>query len=87
MTVAVGNPKVARSAPHAFTQDDMNQLLQVLEDGKVPARPPWPIRGYGIITTLAVTGLRASELLDLSAGDVEGLPDQHPDRGAARQLR
>ncbi len=73
---AVGKPKVARSAPHAFTEDDMNRLLQVLKDGKVPARRPWPIRDYAIITTLAVTGLRASELLDLSVGDVEGLPGQ-----------
>ncbi|MBK6763410.1 MAG: site-specific integrase [Micrococcales bacterium] len=54
----------------------MNWLLQVLKDGKVPARRPWPIRDYAIITTLAVTGLRASELLELSVGDVEGLPGQ-----------
>ena len=54
----------------------MNRLLIVLRDGKVPGRNPWPDRDYAIITALAVTGLRASEFLDLTVGDVEGLPGQ-----------
>ncbi len=73
---AVGKPKVARSAPHAFSEEDMQRLLNVLQHGQIPGRRPWPIRDYAVITTLAVTGLRASELLALTLGDVEGLPGQ-----------
>lgn len=73
---AVGKPKVARSAPHAFSEHDMLRLLDVLQSGQIPGRRPWPIRDYAVITTLAMTGLRASELLDLTVGDIEGLPGQ-----------
>ncbi len=73
---AVGRPRVARGAPQAFTEADIDRLLEVLKSGQIPARRPWPIRDYAVITTLAVTGLRASELIALTLGDVEGAPGQ-----------
>ncbi|MGB8020007.1 MAG: tyrosine-type recombinase/integrase [Candidatus Nanopelagicales bacterium] len=71
---AVPKPKAARSAPQAFTDADMTALLEVLVDGRVPARYPWPIRDYALIATLAATGLRRSEVLALTVDDVEGGP-------------
>ncbi len=75
---AVGKPKLPRSVPHAFTDDDMRRLVETVRHG-VPVgrgRQPWPQRDYALITTLAVTGLRRSELLALTIGDLEGLPGQ-----------
>lgn len=75
---AVGKPKVPKSVPHAFTDDDMRRLVETVSRG-VPVgrgRERWPQRDYALITTLAVTGLRRSELLALNIGDVEGLPGQ-----------
>jgi integrase/recombinase XerD len=57
----------------------MDALIDTLIAGRIPARRPWPIRDYAIITTLATTGLRRSELLALAVSDVEGRP-------GARQL-
>ena len=73
---AVGKPKVTRTAPQSFSEADIRRLLEVLKNGQVPARSPWPIRDYAVITTLAVTGLRASEVVDLTLGDVEGRPGE-----------
>ena len=73
---AVGKPKVARGAPQSFSEADISRLLEVLKNGQIPARKPWPIRDYAVITTLAVTGLRASEVIDLTLGDVEGKPGE-----------
>ena len=73
---AVGKPKVPRAAPQSFSEDDITRLLEVLKNGEIPARRPWPIRDYAVITTLAVTGLRASEIIDLTLGDVEGKPGE-----------
>lgn len=73
---AVGKPKVARAAPQSFSETDISRLLEVLKSGQIPARKPWPIRDYAVITTLAVTGLRASEIIDLTLGDVEGKPGE-----------
>lgn len=69
---AVPKARVPKSAPHAFTESDMAALIDTLANGRIPARNPWPIRDYAIITTLAVTGLRRGELLDLTIGDLEG---------------
>lgn len=69
---AIGKPKVPKPAPRAFTEDDINALLDTLIQGRIPARHPWPIRDYAIITTLAVTGLRRAELVALTIGDIEG---------------
>lgn len=73
---AVGKPKVARTAPQSFSEADITRLLEVLKNGQIPARNPWPIRDYAVITTLAVTGLRASEVIELTLGDVEGKPGE-----------
>ena len=70
----VAKPRVPAPAPRAFTDTDMAALLDVLIAGRIPARYPWPIRDYAVITTLAFTGLRRAELLALSVGDLEGSP-------------
>ena len=76
-----GNPmdgvpraKVPRPGPHAFTDTDMSTLLDTVRDGRVPARYPWPDRDLAILGTLALTGLRRSELLALTIDDLEGAP-------------
>ena len=76
-----GNPmdgvpraKVPRPGPHAFTDTDMTTLLDTVRDGRVPARYPWPDRDLAVLGTLAVTGLRRSELLALTIDDLEGPP-------------
>lgn len=73
---AVGRPRASRKAPHAFTEQDMTNLLDVITQGRIPAKYPWPTRDYAAITTLAVTGLRAAEFLSLTLGTVEGAPGQ-----------
>ena len=50
---AVGKPKVPRAAPQSFSEVDVSRLLEVLKNGEIPARNPWPIRDYAVITTLA----------------------------------
>lgn len=71
---AVGKPKAQRASPRAFSDQDMAALLDTLVNGRVPARYPWPLRDYAIITTLAVTGLRRSELVAVHVEDIEGTP-------------
>ena len=73
---AVPKPKASRAGPHAFTEADTAKLLATVQAGDVPGRDRWPQRDYAIIATLAVTGLRASELLALRLGDIEGKPGQ-----------
>jgi site-specific recombinase XerD len=72
----VPKPKPARSAPHAFTEQDTARLLAVLREGNVPGRSPWPKRDYAIVATLVVSGLRAGELLALRMGDIEGREEE-----------
>lgn len=73
---AVSHPKQAKSMPSALAEDSVTHLLRVIRDGQVAARKPWPRRDYAVITTLAVTGIRASEFLDLTIGQIEGEPGQ-----------
>lgn len=68
----VARPKVDRGAPKAFSSEAVDRLIEVLQSGQIPARRPWPQRDYAVIATLAVTGLRASEIRDLNIGDLEG---------------
>jgi integrase/recombinase XerD len=70
----VARAKVPRPGPHAFTDADMTRLLDTVRSGAVPARYPWPDRDLAILGTLAVTGLRRSELLALTLDDLEGQP-------------
>jgi integrase/recombinase XerC len=72
----VPKPKAASGAPSAFTDTDLGTLISTLRTGGIPARRPWPTRDYAIITTLALTGLRRAELLDLAVDDVEGSPGE-----------
>ncbi len=69
---SVPRPRPGRNAPHAFTEADMDRLVDTLARGDVPARRPWPARDYAVIATLAVTGLRRAELLALTIDDLEG---------------
>ncbi len=69
-------PKAARGAPSAFTDTDLGALITTLQTGAIPARRAWPTRGFAIITTLALTGLRHAELLALAVDDVEGSPGE-----------
>jgi len=74
-----GNPmdgvpraKVPRAGPHAFTDAQMAGLIDTVRGGRVPARYPWPERDLAVLGTLALTGLRRSELLALTVDDVQG---------------
>ena len=76
-----GNPmdgvpraRVPRPGPHAFTDADMTGLLDTVRTERVPARYPWPDRDLAALGTLAVTGLRRSELLAMTIDDLEGPP-------------
>lgn len=71
---AVPRPRRPRSAPQAFSDSDIRDLVDTLAAEAVPARYPWPARDYAIITTLAVSGLRRAELLALTIDDIEGTP-------------
>lgn len=71
---AVPKPHAPRTAPSSFSEADMQALIDTLVNGRIPARNPWPIRDYAIVTTLATTGLRRSELLALTMADIEGRP-------------
>jgi site-specific recombinase XerC len=72
----VARPKVTRAAPKALSAEAVDQLIDVLQTGQIPARRPWPQRDYAVIATLAVTGLRAAELRELNIGDLEGSPTE-----------
>ncbi len=73
---AVAHPRSAKTIPSSFDEASVERLLHVLRQGQIPARHPWPRRDYAVITTLAVTGARASEFLSLTLGNVEGSPGQ-----------
>lgn len=69
---AVPRPRVSPPPPHAFSETDVDRLVDVLKNGRVPARNPWPSRDFAVISLLLVSGLRASEVIGLTLGSIQG---------------
>ena len=73
----VTRPRTAKRTPRPLRGDDTpERLLTALADGARQARDPWPERDLAVIVTLLVTGIRSSELLDLTVGDIAGPPGE-----------
>ena len=73
----VTRPRTAKRTPKPLRGDDTpERLLTALADGARQARDPWPERDLAVIVTLLVTGIRSSELLDLTVGDIAGPPGE-----------
>jgi len=70
---AVAKPKLGRTNPKAIQGDEsIARLLVAARAGRLNARDPWPERDYAVVVILVVCGLRASELLALTVGSVDG---------------
>ena len=70
---AVEKPRVPRGRPKAISGDDsVERLLRVAAAGRTGARDPWPERDFAVVVTLLTSGLRLSELLDLTLRSIDG---------------
>jgi integrase/recombinase XerC len=63
---ALRNPRKGRSLPHFLTTEEIGKLLSA-----PPAASPMGVRDRAIIETMYSAGLRVSELVGLSDGDVD----------------
>lgn len=63
---ALRNPRKGRTLPHFLTTDQIGQLLSA-----PAARAPMGLRDRAILETMYSAGLRVSELVGLSDGDVD----------------
>src|SRR5664279_3517044 len=73
----VTRPRTAKRTPKPLRGDDTpERLLTALAGGTRQSRDPWPERDLAVIVTLLVTGIRSSELLDLTVGDIAGPPGE-----------
>ena len=69
-TTGIARPRKAETLPVAFTDEQLQAILQAASEPDPDARAPWPIRDRALVITLAGTGVRASELCALQVGDV-----------------
>ena len=70
---AVARPRAAQRSPKPLRGEDAAaRLLEAVAAGARRARFPWPQRDLAVVATLLLTGVRSSELLGLSVGDVAG---------------
>ncbi len=79
---ALRNPRKGRSLPHFLTTDDIGKLLAA-----PPAKSPMGLRDRAILETLYSAGLRVSELVGLSDGDVDLAQGVLRVRGKGRRER
>lgn len=63
---ALRNPRKGRSLPHFLSTEDVGKLLSA-----PPAKSPMGLRDRAILETMYSAGLRVSELVGLSDGDVD----------------
>jgi integrase/recombinase XerC len=63
---ALRNPRKGRNLPHFLTSDEIGKLLAA-----PPAGSPMGLRDRAILETMYSAGLRVSELVGLSDGDVD----------------
>jgi integrase/recombinase XerC len=63
---ALRNPRKGRSLPHFLTTEEIGKLLSI-----PPADSPMGLRDRAILETMYSAGLRVSELVGLSDGDVD----------------
>jgi integrase/recombinase XerC len=79
---ALRNPRKGRSLPHFLTTEDIGKLLAA-----PPAKSPMGLRDRAILETLYSAGLRVSELVGLSDGDVDLAQGVLRVRGKGRRER
>jgi integrase/recombinase XerC len=79
---ALRNPRKGRSLPHFLTTDEIGKLLAA-----PPADSPMGLRDRAILETLYSAGLRVSELVGLSDGDVDMAQEVLRVRGKGRRER
>lgn len=79
---ALRNPRKGRSLPHFLTTEEIGQLLSA-----PPARSPMGLRDRAILETMYSAGLRVSELVGLSDGDVDLAQNVLLVRGKGRRER
>ena len=63
---ALRNPRKGRSLPHFLTTDEIGKLLSA-----PPAGSPMGVRDRAILETMYSAGLRVSELVGMSDGDID----------------
>ncbi|MGH8795303.1 MAG: tyrosine-type recombinase/integrase, partial [Stackebrandtia sp.] len=69
----VSRPRAAEHAPKPLRgEDSPERLLAAVAAGARKARDPWPQRDLSVLALLLLTGVRSSELLRLSVGDLSG---------------
>lgn len=66
----IARPRKAETLPVAFTDEQLQAILDAVTEPDPDARAPWPIRDRALVITLAGTGVRASELCGLQVSDV-----------------
>ncbi|MFD0772973.1 tyrosine-type recombinase/integrase [Streptomonospora algeriensis] len=79
-----GNPMPAvprpRPKPHQpkplIGEDTPEQLLAALAAGCRRARDPWPQRDFAVLALALLTGLRSTEMLDLTVDSLGGRPGE-----------
>ncbi len=69
-TAGIARPRKPESLPVAFTDEQLQAILQAVSQPDPDARSPWPVRDRALVVTLAGTGVRASELCALAVGDL-----------------
>jgi integrase/recombinase XerC len=79
---ALRNPRKGRSLPHFLTTEEIGTLLSI-----PPADSPMGLRDRAILETMYSAGLRVSELVGLSDGDVDLLQGLLLVRGKGRKER
>lgn len=69
----VARPKTSVKSPKPLRSEDApEQLLSAVAAGARQARHPWPQRDLAVLALVLLTGVRSSELLGLTVGDVAG---------------
>ncbi|WP_242676938.1 tyrosine-type recombinase/integrase [Streptomonospora litoralis] len=79
-----GNPMPAvsrpRTKPHQpkplIGEDTPEKLLTALANGCRRARDPWPERDFAVLALALLTGLRSTEMLDLTIDSLGGRPGE-----------
>lgn len=69
-TAGIARPRKPEALPVAFTDEQLQRILQAASEPDPDSRTPWPLRDRALVITLAGTGVRASELCGLTVGDV-----------------
>jgi integrase/recombinase XerD len=76
---AINRPKGDERSPKpldGWDEDTVHRLLTSLANGERKGRYIWPELDLAVVTMLLATGVRASELLAMNVGSVEGRPGE-----------